>query len=156
MKKLLLILLITPLFLLSQESIGTGDLIVISEDLESNWTGVAYKKGIEMSTHAFGTNNIIAEKGSKFLELAIRIKNTSKTKVSVDLSKFQLVDEDSNVYNASLCQAHNLNKINCDEFDFKLKPKKKRIVIINFAPLITDNSSIKIIRYDGVDIYEFK
>lgn len=152
---ILFFLCVTPLVVFSQKSIGTKDLIKINENLESNWTGVSFKKRVEISTNPVGTNVDVAEKGYKFLELAIRIKNTSKEKLNVDLSKFQLVDNDSNVYDADLCQANNLNKIYCDKFDFKIKPNKKRIVIINFKPLISENSSVKAIRYDGMDIYEF-
>ena len=102
------------------------------------------------------TNVNVAEKGYKILELAIRIKNTSKTKKAVDLSKFQLVDENSKVYDAFLCQANSLNKKYCNKFELKLKPKKKRIVTINFSSQIPENTKVKTLRYDGVDIYEFK
>lgn len=156
MKKALFILILTPLFLFSQENLGTSDTIKISDSLETNWTGVLYKKRIEISSNPIATNVDVAKKGFKFLELIIRIKNTSKAKLNVDLTKFQLVDEDSNVYNADLCQANNLNKMYCNKFEFKLKPKKKRMVVINFTPLISEKSSIKTIKYDGVDIYEFE
>ncbi|MAB49596.1 MAG: hypothetical protein CMC05_13305 [Flavobacteriaceae bacterium] len=156
MKKTFLILLIVPLLSFSQKNIGIEDKFKITESIEAFSTGILFSKRVEISTTPTGTNVEKAEKGYKFLEMMIRMKNITKITQSLDLAKFQLVDEKSTVYTPNLCQANNLNKIYCDKFDFKLKKNKKKFILITFSPLIPDDISIKTIRYDGVDIYEFK
>lgn len=155
MKKSLLLLLITPLFLFSQENIGITDKFNITESIEAFSTGILFSKRVEISTTPSGTNVDKAKKGFRFLEMMIRMKNITKTSQNLDLTKFQLVDENSNVYNPNLCQANNLNKVYCNKLDFKIKKNKKRFILITFSPMIPIDSSIKAIRYDGIDIYKF-
>jgi hypothetical protein len=156
MKKSLIIFLLAPFFVLAQKTIGTRDDIQISKSLESNYAVLMFSKRVELSTNSIATNYVKAKKGYSFVNLTIRIKNTSKTKNVVDITKFKLIGDNASVYDASLCQANNLNKTNCDQFEFDLKPGKRRIVNITFSPQVLKSSTIKTIQYDGNVIYEFE
>lgn len=154
MKKILLIILIAPVLVFSQKNIGISDKFKITDSIEAFSTGIMFSKRVEISTNPMGTNFDKAEKGYRFLEMIIRMKNLTKTSQELDLTKFQLVDKNSNVYEPFLCQANNLNKAYCNKFDFKIKKNKKRFITITFSPQISATSSIKKIRYNGVDIYQ--
>jgi len=161
MKKLLFILLLIPMLSFSQKSkkkkIVISSEIKLSEDFTVVLGRFFIVKSIDVGVTGFGGNvGSKAEKGYKFIEAYIRIRNNSEEKKIVDLSKFQIVDENNNVYDAYLCQGNNLNKKNCNEYKFKIRPNKKRIATIDFAPLIPEKSRIKILKYEGKVIYKFE
>ncbi|WP_405295443.1 DUF4352 domain-containing protein [Algibacter sp. Ld11] len=156
MKRLFLILLLFPFILFSQVKVDYRIKHKISEDYELQIFSLKKQRGIDVSmTGSGGTIYEKAKKGYQYIELMIKIKNISNSKKIVDFNKFQIVDKNSNIYETYLCVGNGLNKKKCEDYEFKLKPNKKRLARINFKPLIPKNVEIKHIRFNGVNVVSF-
>ncbi|MDT0295110.1 hypothetical protein ACFQ3R_04685 [Mesonia ostreae] len=98
----------------------------------------------------------ISKKGYEFIEFYIKIRNNTDVKQSIDLTKFQLVDENSNVYEANLCASNTeLNVKDCKEYTFGIRANRSKSARIFFKPQIPKNLNVKFVRIDENDIVEF-
>jgi len=155
MKKLLLILLIFPFVINAQEKFERK-FRKISEDFEIQVYGFGSSRTLEVGSSGPARNLLKAKKGHRLIFMIFKIKNTTNQKKLFDLKQFQIIDENSNVYNANLCARSGLSMKGCDDYEFKVKPNKKRgkLARIFFEPEIPKNVKLKYLRVNGLDLVD--
>lgn len=155
MKKLFFALLLFP-FILNAQQKYERIFYKLSDDIE--FKILSYSKGKMMDVGATGTGGTFYEKAKKDHQLILlwfKIENKGNETIMFDLTQFQVVDENSNVYDAYLCAGNGLNMKYCESFEFKIKPNKGRQARIYFLPQIPKNVELKYLRVNGVDMVEF-
>ena len=150
------LLIALPLSSFSQKKIDIKKRYNLTSDYEIQVLKLNKQKGTDLAVSGGGgTIYTKAEKGKKYIELWLKIKNLSEKKFVFDFTKFKLVDENGNQYEPYLCVGNGLNKKYCDKINFKLKPNKRRLARINFSPTIPKKTKITYLVYDGEKIVSF-
>ena len=156
----LLIILLFPAILFSQEKYKRKSYYEFSDGIEFKIIGLGKSRALDIGTQGnhlgITTTMQQAKKGYEYVEFWIKIKNNTDDDQLIDLSKFQLVDENLNVYESNLCAGNSqLNMSNCDGYEFKVKSNKSRSARIYLKPQIPKGLNIRFVRINGDDIVEF-
>lgn len=158
--KYLILLLLFPAILFSQEKYKRKNYYKFTDEVEFKVVGLRKSQAIDVKTigsHT-GTKSIyeISKKGYEFIEFYIKIRNNSDTEKSINLPEFQLVDENSNVYEAYLCASNTeLNAKDCKDYEFKIRANRSKSARIFFKPQIPKELNVKFVRISDKDRVEF-
>lgn len=92
---------------------------------------------------------IVAEKGRRFVTLALQFTNNSSETQVIDFEKVFIRNQYGELHNIDFVVMGMKLTISTERYKQKLKPNKKRIIYVQFRPSFEKDEEIKTLIIDG-------
>ena len=132
MNKALLILLLFTINVTAQK-LDRKTYYEYSENLEFRIFGINKQRVIDRG-NGYYANNIVAEKGRRFITVIFEFKNDSSESQEIDFDKIYLRDKNGELHKIDFVVMSMRLTARTNKLQQKLKANKKRKIVVQFRP----------------------
>ncbi len=150
MNKLLLLFLLCS-FTVNAQKIDRKVYYDYSENVEFRVYSLTKQRIINRGPDHNGVA-IVAEKGRRFVTLALQFKNNSSETQVIDFEEVFIRNQNGELHDIDFVVMGVKLTISTERYKQKIKPNKKRIIYVQFRPSFDKDEEIKTLIMDGKTI----